>query len=137
MWHISNLKWELKQILLSVSANTLKLAPKSPNIYESYIDLHKSCSRAHPNQMISYKHSILLHKMYNSYCPQMVFIKLNFNQILTSRQLLLNTIKSNNYQVGNNLLSSRLSILNLKIPPLILIFLKNHSKSNTRPNFFP
>ena len=55
----------------------------------------------------------------NSYCPQMDWIELNFYQTLTSRQVLFNTIKANNYQVGNNLLASRLSVLNLKILSLI------------------
>ena len=54
--------------------------------------------------------------MYNSYCPHMDWIELNFNQTFTSHQMYFYSIKSNNYQVGNNLLSSRLSFLNLKIP---------------------
>ena len=54
--------------------------------------------------------------MYNSYCPYMDWIELNLNQTLTSRQTLFNTVKSNRFHVGNNLLTSRLSILNQKIP---------------------
>ena len=53
--------------------------------------------------------------MYNSYCPQMDWIKLNYKQTLTSHQILCNTIKSNRFKVGNNLLVSRFSALNLKI----------------------
>ena len=116
MWHIPSLKPELKQIILSASARALKLTQRNPNFYESFIDIHKTCKRAHPNQFILYKHSILLHKMYNSYCPHMDWIELNFNQTLTSRQTHFNTIKSNRLNVGNNLLASRLSILNRKIP---------------------
>ena len=116
MWHIPTLKPELKQIILSTSACALKISQRNPNFYESFIDIHKACKRAHPNQYIVYKHSILLHKMYNSYCPYMDWIELNFNQTLTSRQTLFNTVKSNHFQVGSNLLTSRLSILNLKIP---------------------
>ena len=116
LWHIPNLKPELKQILLSASANALKIAQNNPNNYESFIDVHKSCNRAHPNQIIVYKHSILLYKLCNSYYPLMDWIDLNFNETFTSRQSNFNSIKSNNYLVGNNLLLSRLKILNLKIP---------------------
>ena len=97
VWHIPNLKPELKQTILSSPANALKLTQKNPNFYESYINVHKSCNRGHPNQMIVYKHVILLHKIYNSYCPQMDWVKLNFNQTLTTRQTNFNTIKSNNF----------------------------------------
>ena len=116
VWHIPTLKPELKQIILSTSARALKLSQRNPNFYESFIDVHKACKRAHPNQYIVFKHSILLHKMYNSYCPYMDWIDLNFNQTFTSRQTLFNSIKSNRFNVGNNLLTSRLSILNHKIP---------------------
>ena len=112
MWHIPKLKTELKQIILSSSANTLKLTQKSPNRYESFIDIHKSCNKALPNQIINYKHAILLHKTYNS----MDWIELNFTQTFTSRQSYFNSIKSSNYKVGDNLISTRLSILNHKIP---------------------
>ena len=116
VWHIPTLKPELKQIILSTSARALKLSQRRPNYYESFIDIHKNCKRANPHQFILYKHSILLHKMYNSYCPQMDWIELNFTQTTTSRQTHFNTIKSNHFNVGNNLLASRLSILNHKIP---------------------
>ena len=118
MWQIPNLKLELKQMILSTSARALKLSQRNPNFYESYINIHTACNRALPNQFILYKHSILLYKMYNSYCPEMDWVELNFNQTTTSHQTLFNVIKSNNFQVGNNLLVTRLYIyiLNNKIP---------------------
>ena len=111
VWHIPKLKPELEQILLFCSANALKLSQKSPNSFESFIDAHNSCKRARPNQ-----HSILLHKLYNCHCPKMDWVELNFNQTFTSRQTMFESVKSNNYLVGNNLLSSSLAILNLKVP---------------------
>ena len=116
VWHIPKLKHELKQILLSSSANAVKLAQNRPNRCESFIDVHKSCNKALPNQIINYKHAILLHKSYNSFCPSMDWIELNFTQTFTSRQSYFNSIKSSNYKVGENLISTRLSILNHKIP---------------------
>ena len=115
VWHIPSLKPELKQILLSSSANALKISQKLPDRYESFINVHRACKRATPNQFIIYKHSILLHKLYNLHSPKLDWVDLNFNQTFTSRQTTFNTIKSNNFLIGNNLLSSRLSILNSKI----------------------
>ena len=65
--------------------------------------------------MIDYKHAILLHKLYNNHQPHPDWIELNFAQILTSRQKHFKTIKNNNYIVGGNLLSTRLSVLNGKV----------------------
>ena len=62
------------------------------------------------------KHSILLHKLYSTQCPEADWIELNYNQTFTSRETTFRIIKSNNFLVGNNLLSSRLTILNTKIP---------------------
>ena len=53
VWHIPNLKPELKLILLLASANTLKISQNNPNNYESFIDVHKSCNRAHLTKSLS------------------------------------------------------------------------------------
>ena len=116
VWHIPALKPEIKQTLFSASARALKISQHTPNRFESYRDIHLNCKRAHPNQMIIYKHSIILHKLYNTQTPQMDWIHLNFNQTFTSRQTTFKTIKSSNFKVGENLLSTRLSILNGIIP---------------------
>ena len=105
------------------------------NLNLTWHDIHKAYKRARPNQFIVYKHSILLHKMYNSYCPQMDWIELNFNQTSTSRQTHFNTIKSNRFNVGNNLLASRLSILNLKIPLIDLNMSLASFKVKYKENF--
>ena len=84
MWHIPTLKPPLQQLLLSASANVVKLAQNKNDMYESFIDVHKSCKRATPNQMITYKHAILLHKLYNPNQPQADWVDLNAHQIFTS-----------------------------------------------------
>ena len=61
------------------------------------------------------KHAILLHKLYNEHQPETDWIELNTNQILTSRQTHLKVTKSNSFKVGNNIISTRLSVLNGKI----------------------
>ena len=115
VWHIPNLKPQLKQLLMSASANALKITQRTLNPFESFIDVHKSCKRATPNQMVIYKQAILLHTLYNKCLPQADWMDLNFNQILTSRQTLFKVIKANKYLVGNNIISNCLTILNDKV----------------------
>ena len=115
VWHIPKLQPALKQLILSASANALKTTQRNPDLFESFIDKHANCKRATPNQMIIYKHAILAHKIYNQSGPGSDWIDLNFNQILTSRSRSFQIIKTNKYKVGNNLLSSRLTVVNNKI----------------------
>ena len=115
VWHLPTLKPPLKQLILSASANALKLSQSRPDAYESFINVHKSCNRALPEQFIVYKHAILLHKLYNNHQPQADWIDINVNQVFNSRNTKFRIIKNNTYMVGNNLLSSRLSTLNDKI----------------------
>ena len=116
VWHLPTLKPELKQLLLSASAKALKISQRVPDSYESFVNIHTSCKRALPNQLITYKHAILLHKIFNTQSPEIDWIDLNFNQTFNSRQLHFNTIKTNNFIVGNNILNTRLTVLNTKIP---------------------
>ena len=86
IWHLPKLKPELNQLLLAASAKALKVSQKHPDRMESFVDVHKQCKRALPQQMIEYKHAILLHKLYNEHQPVTDWIELNIDQILTSRQ---------------------------------------------------
>ena len=103
------------QSVLNNTANVLKTSQRHPDRMESYINIHKSCKRALPKQIIEYKHAILLHKLYNEKQPVTDWIKLNTNQILTSRQTYFKIARSNNFKIGNNKLTTRLCILNNKI----------------------
>ena len=80
LWHLPTLKPPIKQLILSASANALKLSQRITDNYESFIDVHRSCNGARLNQMITYKHAILLHKLYNTQQPNDDWIDLNFNQ---------------------------------------------------------
>ena len=115
IWHIPSLKPELKQMLLSASANALKISQRCPDSMESFINVHKSCKRAHPNQIMDYKHSILLHKIFNIHQPSLDWVELNENHTISSRETHFKCAKTNKTKIGNNLLSSRLTILNKKV----------------------
>ena len=82
----------------------------------SYDTLHSINNRALPNQMLLYKLALTLFKLYNFRLPQFEWLNLNFDQILTSRQVFFEVINAPHFRVGNNVLVNRLSALNRKIP---------------------
>ena len=90
----------------------LKLTPKAPNRTKSFINIHEECKRALPEKMILYKHSIVLHKLYNFKQPEVEWTALNLQQILTSRQTKFSITKTNKGKVGNNILENHLQFLN-------------------------
>ena len=115
IWHLPMLKHELKQHLLSASARALKISLKNPDPLVSFIDVHHLCKIKLPSRVLEFKHAILLHKIYNTQIPQMDWIELTFNQSITSRETLFNTVKTNRTKIGNNIITTRLSVINRKI----------------------
>ena len=116
---IVNVCWlytTLKQKLLSASAKALRACTKVIDYYQSFISLHTICRRATPEMLMKYKLALCLFKLYNESFNSLEFTLLNFNQLLTGRQTLFKTLKSNCYKVGLNSLSNRLYFLNDKIP---------------------
>ena len=59
-----------------------------------------------------YKLALCLFKLYNTEFNPIEFLNLNFNQVITGRQLYFKTLKSNNIKVGLNGLANRLYFLN-------------------------
>jgi hypothetical protein len=115
VWHLPTLNQNLKQLLLSASANALKVSCNTYDRSISYLELHKQSKRALPTELCIYKHSLLLYKVMREEQPKRDWIDLNFQMINTRRQLSFETRNTSNYKVGNNNLSNRLSILNKKI----------------------
>ena len=72
--------------------------------------------KSYPGNFCLYKHSLLLHSLYNTQKPHLEWLALNFNQNFNSREKTLKIINNSNYKIGkNNKLSNRLVILNNKI----------------------
>ena len=65
VWHLQALKSNLKQKLLSASANAIKVCIKFCTNDISFIDLHKTYNRATPENFLLYKHAITLFKLLN------------------------------------------------------------------------
>ena len=116
IWHINSLSPNLKQVLLSTSAKALILCQKQVDRSISFVDFHRIHNRATPDQMLKYKHALMLHSLYNNNKPRMEWLMLNFQQILTSRQNNFEFLRTNQYRVGLNILINRLSTLNRLIP---------------------
>ena len=87
----------------------------TPGPMQSFVNFHHTCKRATPSQTMQYKHSIVLHKLFNTQIPTMDWIELNFHQTLTSREAMFNVIRLNKTNVGTNRLTSRSACINKKI----------------------
>ena len=116
IWHIPTLNYHCKRMLLSASANALKLCNSYFDPTISYIDLHMLHKRALPSKFCFYRHCLLLYRVFNNSIPKADWLDLNFKMIHTSRQINFEITNNSNYRVGNNILSNRLSCINKKIP---------------------
>ena len=115
IWNIPTLQYAQKQLLLSTSANALKVCTPSYHDRMSYSELHSINSRATPEQMCLYKHSLLLYKLYNQEVPYLDWININFQQNFNNRLNTMSFFKNNTYQIGGNKICNRLYIINAKI----------------------
>jgi hypothetical protein len=93
----------------------LKICNPSYHKYMSFEILHTINNRALPDQMMMYKHALLLYKLYQFRTPTLEWIELQHSQILTTRQAHFEVCSPTLYTVGKNTLTHRLSILNRKI----------------------
>ncbi len=109
-----------KRMLLSASANALKLCNVFYDPSVSYIDLHTLHKRALPFKFCVYRHCLLLHKVFNNSIPKRDWLDLNFQMVNISRQTSFEIQNRSVYKVGNNILSNRLTCINKKVPLNIL-----------------
>jgi hypothetical protein len=73
--------------------------------------------------MLTYRHCLLLHNVFNDSIPKRDWTDLNFQMINTSRQTSFEVLNQSVYKVGNNILSNRLACINKKKSPLPLTML--------------
>ena len=66
LWHITSLNPNSKQHLLSASPNALRHSDITNFPNRSFVDLHRLNKGAKPTQMSTYKHALLLFKLYKS-----------------------------------------------------------------------
>ena len=76
---------------------------------------HKMNGRATPIQMMKYKHSLLLFKLYNNTLQSEDWMDLNWNQSFNNRSTKVRLFDTSNIRIGKNILSNRLTIVNSQI----------------------
>ena len=86
-------KSSLKQQLLSASSAALRLCGKS-NWPTSFKQIHLIHKRVMPQQMMKYKHSLELYRLYNSNGDRDDWMDLNFQQNHNNRNEFFNAVDS-------------------------------------------
>ena len=112
VWLIPSLRPQLKQQILSASARALFIVTPNYNNVMSFDQVHSLNNRATPSQMMSFKHAILLYKIWNDQNFSKEWMALNFQQNFNERRLTVNVFETNNLKVGKNLPVNRLKIIN-------------------------
>ena len=115
IWHIPSLSNALKKQLVAASSSALKICTPNYNYLMSYKSLHYLNNRAMPDQIMLYKHSLLLHKVYNDDKPSRDWLSLNFQQNFNARFKKVQLFQNCKFKIGKNLLINRLSILTNEI----------------------
>ena len=82
---------------------------------QSLVNIHIECKHVLPEQMIIYNHAAMLHKLYNTELPEVEWIALNFQQLLTLRQTKFSVVKNNNRKICNNIKTKRFHVSKNKI----------------------
>ena len=99
IWLLPSLSPLSKQKLLSASAAPLKLTTVNYDRMMSYDSLHYLKQRATPNQMTTYKHALLLHKVYK-HSMNLDWTNLFFNQHFNSRSNLVKFFNMSRYKLA-------------------------------------
>ena len=81
----------------------------------SFEKLHKINDRATPSQMMKYKHSLLLYKLYNSANRNDDWIDMNFHQSFNNRCTKFRIFDESSLRIGKNILTNRLTLINNQI----------------------
>ena len=84
---------------MSASLKALKMCTPSYDQSMLFQDLHVTNNKATPENVCLYKHSLILHSLFNKQKPPLDWIEINFNQNLNNTKSLLKstsiqTIKS-------------------------------------------
>ena len=95
---------------------SLRIISNEITIYHTHTEIHQMTKRALPDQMVKYKHALMMYKLFRQCMPENEFIHLNFQANLNQRLQYHTFIKTQNYNVGNNILLNRMYSLNNTIP---------------------
>ena len=135
VWHLPGRTQSQNKKLKYASATAIRSCDNSLTIFNTHTQIHKSADRALPDQMLSYKHAILMHQLFNSCQPDLEFMHLNFQLNQNPRLQKANFFNRQNYEAGTNILLNRLSHLNNKIEKSWLVLSLNAFKIKCKSLF--
>ena len=104
-----------KRHIMSCSAQALKLLGNKSDLRISNEQRHKMNERGTPIQMMNYKHSLLLYKLYNTTHQSDDWLDLNFNQSFNNRCTKVRLFDTSIIRIVKNILLNRLTIINNQI----------------------
>ena len=112
MWLSQGLNTRNKQLLLSASANALRILNNVSDIGVSFAQLHRFEKRALPMEFAKYKLSIQLYKIYNSTSMDEDWLDMNNQQNFNARDRLFHIVDASRRMVGRNIIANRMTVLN-------------------------
>ena len=115
VWHLPERTTSQNKMIKNASANALRTITNEITIYHTHTQIHAIAGRALPDQIIKYKHALMLYKLMRHCLPNEEFVHLNFQANHNLRQQHYNFVKIQNYSVGKNILLNRMCSLNNEI----------------------
>ena len=117
IWLTPSLSSDLKQSLLSVSANALRSCLMHEGLDISFENLHRTHSKCTPNQIMYYQLALSLHKTLNTDVLDLTFetITVLDQMICSRRQINFEIFRNSNRKIGFNTTANKFFYLNGKI----------------------
>ena len=101
MWLTPNLSPEMKQSLLSISANALRTCLNLS--YDlSFENVHKQSGKCTPKQIMLYQISLKVHKVLNDPILKTETLHVIEQSVFTSRQITFEILRDNRTKIGMN-----------------------------------
>ena len=85
VWHLPERTSSQNKMIKYASANALRIITNEITIFHTHTQIHNMTSRALPDQMIRYKHALMLYRLMRQCTPTEEFIQLNFQANLNQR----------------------------------------------------
>ena len=116
VWHLPGLALKLKKSIKLASANACKnCIPRENSHLLTHTEIHNRAKRALPDDMCTYRHAIMLHKLMRSELCDNEMMWLNFQIVDNARSKTWSFTMRQNFDVGKNILINRMHILNGKV----------------------
>jgi hypothetical protein len=116
IWLTLTLRTGPKQQLISASANAIRTCLNYLSPYISFDSIHKEFKKSTPDQISSYKITLLLYNNCNGAVPGNDWVEFNLNIISKIRETTFDFHKLMNFKIGGNVLINKFANITRKIP---------------------